>query len=934
MTSHALPAMRGAPARSRWRPLLRGRGAECAALDGQLTSIAAGQSSVLVMRGEAGVGKTALLDYVAERASGCRVVRVVGVQSELELAYAGLHQLCVGLLDEATGLPAPQRDGLQVAFGLQEGGTPDHFMVALAVLSLLSEAAPLVCLIDDAQWLDRASLQALAFVARRLLAEPIALVFAVREPTDTPELEGLPELVLHGLPDADARLLLASGIHGRLDERVRDRIVAETRGNPLALLELPREMTPAQRAGGFGLPDAGSLANRLEQVFARRVTALPADSGQLLLIAAAEPLGDVTLLWRAAERLGIGPDAAAPAEAAGLVEFAARVQFRHPLVRSAAYRAASPSARQQVHRALADATDADADPDRRAWHRAHATPGLDETVAAELELSAGRAQRRGGAAAAAAFLERAAELTPDPVRRGARALAAAEAKLETAAPDAASALLATADLCPLDPYQRACLQRLRAQVVFSLSRGSDAVPLLLDAARRLSAFDGGLARETYLEAFTAAVFAGRFGKLDDVREAAAAALATPVASQPPDPVEALMRGLATAMTTGFSAAVPPFRLALEAFRVGDDDATNANRWLWLACRIACDLWDDQLWDELASRGVRVAREAGVLSVLPIAASYRAGVHLHAGEFAAASALIAESAAITQLTATAALIYTPPMLAAYRGDEAEALRLLAAAQQAALDRGQGLALSMIDCSRAVLFNGLARYEEALSAAEAAAAHEGLGLYAFALPELIEAAARCGRPELAAPALDRLVDRTRASNTDWALGIEARSRALLTEGPAAEALYQEAGARLSSGRVALHLARAQLVYGEWLRRENRRLDARQQLAKAQDLFDSFGAKGFAERARRELLATGETTRRRTADTLNLLTPQESQIARLARDGLTNPEIAAQLFLSPRTVEYHLRKVFPKLNISSRKELRAALASAPGRPAGVPD
>ena len=890
-----------------------------------------------VLRGEAGVGKTALLEYVAEQASGCRVVRVVGVQSEMELAYAGLHQLCAGLLEGLDALPRPQRDALQVALGSAEGGPSDHFMVALAVLNLMSEAAevgPLVCLIDDAQWLDGASAQALGFVARRLLAERIAMVFAVREPGDVPELDGLPDLVVTGLPVADARLLLAAVVPGRLDELVVDRIVAEAQGNPLALLELPRGMTPADLAGGFGLPGPGALTSHVEQIFARRVDSLPPDSGRLMLIAAAEPLGDVTLLWRAAEQLRIGPDAAAPAEAAGLVEFGSRVRFRHPLVRSAVYRAASPGDRCQVHAALADATDVDADPDRRAWHRAYATMGLDESVAAELQRSAVRAQRRGGAAAAAAFLQRAAELTPDPARRGARALAGAEAKLDAADPDAASALLATADLCPLDRYQRARVQRLRAQIVFSRSRGSDAVPLLLDAAGSLAGLDPGLARETYLEAFTAAAFAGRLGNLHNAREAAAAVLAAPAEVSPLDPLDALIRGIATALSRGYQAGVPPLRLALEAFGRADEGSADVNRWMWLACHIASDLWDDRRWEELASRGVRLAREAGVLSVLPIAETYRAGVHIHAGEFAAASALIAESTAITQRTATAPLMYTPPMLLAYRGEEDEAVRLIEAARKNATARRQGRALSMIDCSRAVLFNGLARYEEATAAAEAAAAHEGLGLYGLALPELIEAAVRSGRDQLAATTLERLVERTQASGTDWALGIEARSRALLAAGPGAEAFYQEAVARLGRGHVALHLARAQLVYGEWLRRENRRVDARQQLSAAYELFDRFGAKGFADRARGELSATGETARRRTAATLSLLTPQEALIARLARDGLTNPEIGARLFISPRTVEYHLHKVFPKLDIISRKELRHALPELPSRATGEHD
>ncbi|WP_245599593.1 ATP-binding protein [Nakamurella lactea] len=924
-----------------WSPLLRGRQQECAALDGLLHDLTRGQSSVLVLRGEAGIGKSALLDHLAERATDRRLVRAVGVQAEMELAYAGLHQLCAPLLQDLGELPVPQRDALRVAFGLQPGATPDPFLVALAALGLVSQAAGpsgLVCLIDDAQWLDHASLQALAFVARRLGNEPVVMVFALRGEGGAAELGGLPELSIGGIPDQDARLLLAAVVPGRLDERVADRIVAETRGNPLALLELPRGMTPPELAGGFGLPDAGALAGHLEGMFAQRVRQLPAGTRRLLLVAAAEPMGDVTLLWRAIGRLDLGPSDAAPAEAAGLVEFGVRVRFRHPLVRSAVYRTAEPDERRQAHRTLAAVTVDD--PDRLAWHLAHAAAGLDEPVAAQLEHSADRARQRGGAAAAAAFLQRATELTPDPARRGARALAAARAQLDAAAPDAASELLATARLCPLEPYQRAQLGLLGAQVAFLLRRGSDALPLLLAAATRLARFDTALTRETYLEAFAAAIFAGDQGDARALPAVAAAALvdrpstATPAPTEMPSPTEmppaadaaspidGLVRGLATVFTDGLPAAVPALRAALESFRLADDTATEVNRWLWLASRIASDLFDRQTWDELSARGVRVARETGSLSVLPIAASYRAGVHLHAGEFEAASALMDEAGAISVATGTAPLFYTTPLLAAYRGDEAVALPMLAAAERTAADSGQGLALSMLGCARAVLFNGLARYEEALAAAEQAAAHDGLATYAPSLIEVIEAAVRSGRPAAAAGALDQLAQRCQAGGSDWALGLLARSRALLSTDRAAETLYQEAISRLEVAGVALHMARAQLVYGEWLRRENRRLDARRQLTTAIELFDGFGALAFAERARRELLATGETARRRHDDTRQLLTPQEAQIARLAADGLTNPEIGARLFISARTVEYHLHKVFPKLGIGSRRELRRTL------------
>jgi DNA-binding CsgD family transcriptional regulator len=909
--------------------VLHGRRSECEALDRHLLHVRAGQSSVLVLRGEAGVGKTALLEYVAERASGCRIARAAGVQSEMELAFAGLHQLCGPMLDGLDGLPGPQGTALRVAFGMQDGDAPDRFIVALAVLSLLAEAAeaaPLVCLVDDAHWLDRASAQTLAFVARRLLAERIAMVFAVREPTDGNELSGLPEWVVGGLADGDARLLLASAMPGRLDERVRDRIVAETRGNPLALLELPRGLTPAELAGGFGLADARPLASRVEETFVQRVRALPRETQKLLLLAAAEPVGDVSLLWRAAERLGIRGDAGRPAEEAALIELGIRVRFRHPLVRSAAYRTAHFRDREEVHRALAEAIDPDTDPDRRAWHLAHAAVGVDKAVAGELERAADRAQARGGVAAAAAFLARAAELTPDPAERGRRAVAAAQAKFDAAASDAALELLVTAELAPLDELQRARLERLRAEIAFARTRGSDAPALLLDAARRLEPLEAAMARETHLEAMAAAMFAGRLGDNPDVREAAKAARAAPAAPQPPRAIDLLVDGLATRFTEDYAAGVPPLRKALGAFRRAEELTARDARWLWLACRLAQDLWDDELWHVLATRGVRVARETGALSVLPIAATYRASLHVHAGAFDAASSLIEEADAITHATGMAPLKYASLMLAAWRGNEADGLELFEAARLEATARGEGMGLGVLEWATALLYNGRGRYAEALAAAQRGCEHDDVGLFAWALVELIEAGIRSGATDAASAALDRLSARTRASGTDWALGIEAGSRALLSDGRDAELQYREAVERLERSRGVIHLARARLLYGEWLRRENRRVDAREQLRAAHDSFSRIGAEAFAERARGELLATGETAPRRTADTRDVLTPQEAQIARMASDRQTNPEIGAKLFISPRTVEYHLRKVFTKLDISSRKELRSALAGVP--------
>jgi DNA-binding CsgD family transcriptional regulator len=909
------------------RTELRGRHNECAALDRLLQDVRAQQSRVLVLRGEAGVGKTALLEYLVANASGCRVARAAGVESEMELAFAGVHQLCAPMLSQLEHLPGPQRDALRTAFGLSAGVAADRFLVGLAVLSLLSEVAedrPLICVVDDAQWLDRSSAQVLEFVARRLLADSVAMVFAVRDRSEDKELGSLPAMVVGGLSDADARALLDSVIPGRLDERIRDRVVAESRGNPLALLELPKGLTAAELAGGFGLPDMRPPASLILHSFVRRVRALPQETQRLLLVAAAEPVGDVTLLRRAAERLGIGADAAAPAEAAGLIEIGARVRFHHPLVRSAAYRAAAMGERQEIHRALAEVTDPHADPDRRAWHRARAAVGPDETVAAELERSADRAQARGGIAATAAFLERASELTPDPARRAARALDAAQAKFEAGAPDGAHELLVVAEIGPLDELQRARLARLRARMVFTRTRGSDAPPLLLEAAKALEPLDAGLARETYLEALGAEIFVGRLGDQGEVR-AAKAARAAPPGPEPPRPTDLLLDGVVTRFADGYLAGVEPLRRALLSFRAqGGAGKDGIMRWLWTACPVAMapDLWDDEAWHELATAAVQLARDAGVLATLPIALISRSAVHVHAGEFAAAAALIQEADSITEATGNAPLRYTSLMLAAWRGEETPALRLIESAVKDAIASGQGRAIGLAGYATAVLYNGLGRYEPALAGAQQACEHDDLGFFGWSLIELVEAGVRSGADDAAAFAHRLLEERARAAGTDWALGTLARSSALLSDGPAADDLYREALERLERCRIVVHLARAHLVYGEWLRRQNRRVDARQQLGIAYEMLSRIGADAFAERARVELLATGETVRKRTVQTREVLTAQEAMVARLAAQGRTNPEIGTQLYISPRTAEYHLHKVFTKLGISSRRRLRDAL------------
>ena len=908
--------------------MLLGRRTECEALERLLDDVRAGRSGALVIRGEPGVGKTALLQFALESGSDLRVARAVGVESEMELAYAALHQLCAPMLDRLEGLPAPQRDALRTVFGLTAGGAPDRFLVGLAALGLLSEVAeeqPLLCVVDDAQWLDRASAQALAFVARRLLAESVGLVFATREPSE--EFGRLPELVVGGLRDGDARKLLGSVLRGPLDERVRERIVAETRGNPLALLELPRGLTHAELAGGFGLPDAVPLSGRIEDSFRRRVEALPDESQRLLLVAAVEPVGEPLSVWRAAERLGIGVHAAAPAAAAGLLEFGAHIRFRHPLVRSAVYRAASAEERRTVHRALAQATDPKVDPDRHAWHRARAAPGADEDVAAELEQSAGRAQARGGLAAAAAFLERAAALTPDPARRVGRALAAARAKHQAGAPDAALSLLASAEAGPVDELQRARADLLRAQIAFAMSRGSDAPPLLLNAARRLEPLDARLARETYLDALIAAVSAHRLasgGGALEVAEAARAAGYTRSPAQPARAPDLLLDGWVLLITEGYAAATPTLARALSAFRSGESVSKDEEiRWLWFACHTAYELWDDETWHELSIRQVQLARAVGALAELPVALNSLAGASLFAGDFAAAETQVEEAEAVTEVTGHRLAPYGRLLLAAGQGREAAASELIESSMEEVVHRGEGLGLTAINWAAALFYNGLGRYADALAAAQKATEHPRD--MARVLPELIEAAARSGNPEDAADALERLSETTRTSGSDWGLGIEARSAALVSEGDAAEGLYREAIDRLGRTRMRVELARAHRLYGESLRRRRRRLDAREQLRTAHEMFTAMGFEAFADRAARELLATGETARKRTVETERQLTAQEAQIARLARDGLSNPDIGARLFISPRTVEYHLRKVFTKLDISSRKELDDALGDA---------
>ena len=901
---------------------LRGRDSECALLDGFVSAVQGGEGQSLVLRGEAGIGKTALLQYLIAAASAITVVRAAGVESEMALAFASLHQLCVPLVDRLPALPAPQRQALEIVFGQRTGDPPDRFLVGLATLSLFSEVAeerPLLCVVDDAQWIDQESALALAFVARRLLAEPVGIVFAAREPGQ--ELDHLSELEVDGLRDGDARALLAAELPTTLDERVRDQIIAETRGNPLALLELPRGLTATQLAGGFGVPEARALSGRIEESYIRRLEALPADARLLLLLAAAEPVGDPLLLQRAAERAGIEDSALGATE--GLLDLGARVTFRHPLVRSAVYRSADGSQRRAAHLALAEVTARSADPDRRAWHLAAAATGPDEDVALELERSAGRAEARGGLAAAAAFLHRAVALTGDPARRADRALAAAQASLGVGAFDLARELLAAADAGQLDELQRARLNLLRAEASYSESRGSEAPGLLLSAAKTLEPLDLELARETYLDAWSSALFAGELASPTSLRDVSREARA---ASQPDGGVRSsdlLLDGFALAFTDGRAAATPLLARAATAFAGEDVSTEEVLRWGWLATAAAVMAWDYETCLTVASRGAQLARDAGALTVLAVSVNVLGQAVALGGDFGRVAMLAAEADDVTDATGAQVAPYAALVLAGLRGREAEASSLIDATVKEATAGGQGTAVQYAHWANSILLNGLGRYEEALSAAKLAGDDTPeLFVSVWATAELIEAATRSEDAELAASALDRLVEATAVADNDWALGVRARSRALLNGGRAAEKLYREAIERLGRTRLRPELARAHLLYGEWLRRQNRRVDARAQLRLAHEMLTAIGMEAFAARARGELLATGERVRKRTAEARDELTPQELQIAQLARGGLSNPEIGARLFLSPRTVEWHLRKVFAKLGIHSRRELANVL------------
>jgi DNA-binding CsgD family transcriptional regulator len=898
---------------------LLGRKRECEVLDRLLDGARMGRGAVLVLHGEAGVGKTALLDYAAEAAAEFRIARTSGVEGEMALPFAAVQQLCSPFLDQMGDLPPPQREALGVAFGLSGGPMPNRFLVGLAILGLLSEAAqgrPLLAVVDDAQWLDDSSGQALAFVARRLAVEKIALVFAGRRPGDL--LDGLPRLQVAALGPVDSRALLESVLPARLDERVLDRIVLEAGGNPLALLELPHGLTPSQLAGGFGLPVSSPLPASIEESFTRRLAGLPYDARRFLLLAAADSVGDSALLWRAAQQLGLPSSVAEALAGEGLLDVGPRVIFRHPLVRSAVYRAAGMKDRRAVHRALAEATDPHTDPDRRAWHWGQATSMPDGEIALELERSAGRAQARGGFAAVAAFLERAADLTPEADKRAQRLLAAAAAKRDAGDLEGAFGLLAGVETGALDDQGRAGVTLLEAHIALEQRRADDAGRLFLDAASLLEPVDPDRARETYLEALGGAL-------TSDVQVAggapvvAAAARSAPAGTGPLRSVDALLDAFALRITDGFAAAAPEYARALELLLDVDFSDEDSGRFLSVSSTrdgnvVALERWDDEALHALAASRVQAARDTGALGHLQFGLSFLARSHIHAGELTAAAMMLDEANLIAEASGNPVLVNAPMVLAAWRGEEPRASELIDASSEEATMRRW----ASNSYARAVLYNGLGRYEEARDAAWEAMQPDPIGYGTFLIPELVEAASRTADGRLLEHAVEWLSERTRVLSSEWASGIETRARALSSEDQAAEDLYRKSIEHLSGTRARVELARSRLLYGEWLRRTRRRVDAREQLRTALEEFNDMGAEAFAHRAERELLATGERARKRAVETADQLTPQETQIARLAAEGLKNREIAAQLFISPSTVEYHLRKVFRKLEVRTRTQL----------------
>ena len=918
------------------------RAAECAALGAVLAAVRDGLSGVLVLRGEAGIGKTALLEWAAGQAADMRVARVAAVESEMDLAFAGMHQLLVPFLGGLGALPVPQRQALEAAFGLADRPAPDRFLVGLATLTLITDAAgagqPVLCVADDAQWLDRVSVEVLGFVARRLLADRVGMLFAVRtgEGEQHAVLAGLPELTLRGLPAEAAGEVLAAAASGPVDRQVGARLVAETTGNPLALAEFAGELSSDQLSGAVPLRGPLRFGGRLERLYQSRITDLPDETQRLLLVAAAEQLKDQAKIWRAARSLGIGPEAAEAPGAARLVVWEPRIEFRHPLIRSAAYYAAPVAVRRQAHAALAAATDPRADPDRRAWHLAEAAAGPDEEVAAALEESAARARARGGWASSAVSWQRAAELTPDPGRRARRLLQAAEDWLVAGEASVAGVLAGRAGPDLADPLARARARRVEGLTLYAAGQLTEAVPVLLEAARLLQPVEQRLALDTLLDAFAAAQLSGQSGAaLGEVLNAAGSA--APPANSGVSVAGLLLGGFAAVAERRYEEGAALLRRAVAPLASEQPVPDEVLPHFVVIASAASLLYDDEARYRIQRRWVAELRDRGALAALLAALAIQMASQVQEGRFADAEVTVTEGRELSEATGYRAYLptfaVTELLALAWQGRAAEVRPLAARLVGEFTAQGEGHAVRAAHHALAVLELGLGSYAEALDQARQAGSwQEPLGFGAAG--ELVEAAARTGDREVTAAAAAAFEPWALASGTHWALGLLARCRALLAgDSHAAEAEYQLALDHLRQTRIPPELARSHLVYGEWLRRQRRRRDAREQLRTAHDIFDELGLKAFADRARSELRATGEQAAERTPGAAgDRLTPQEAQIARLAGEGATNAEIAARLFISAATVEYHLRKVFRKLGVTSRVQLARLVVPGTDAPPAV--
>jgi DNA-binding CsgD family transcriptional regulator len=935
----SFPGADSAPFRFGTQDLV-GRSDERRLLASLLSSGGAGQAQSLVLRGEPGIGKSALIQDLVERADGWQVCQVVGVESEMELSYSGLQQLFGSVSASTAGLPTPHHAALEKVFGRLRGEPPDRFMVALAALELagrVSEQKPLLWIVDDAQWVDRSTLQAVGFVARRVHHERMVVLIGARDYDDDGDLAGVTELRLAGLDPQDAARLFPA-VLGPTDPAVRDRILAEARGNPLALIELPRSWTTAELAAELSESGHVPLARHLELGFTTRLRQLPADTQTLLTLAAAEPTGDPGLLWSAAQLLGLDWRAAAPAEAADLIEFGRRVQFRHPLVRAAAYRSAPLQVRLEAHGALAQVTDGQRDADNRAWHRACSTVAHDETIAVELEQSAERARARGGLLGAAALLERAAALTPESARRADRTLVAASTKRDAGALNASVRLLDSIDEGHRSGRRAALIQRLRGRVAFDQGHAHEASPLLKESARLLEGFDPALARDTHLEALAAAVWAGGHDGPALIRQAAVTASDAPRGEGPERTSDVLLDAMVLRATEGYEAAAATLTRALAAVRddeVGTDDVGSL---LWLAGNrvagiLAIEAWDFSTGLALAERQVNVTREAGALVQLQFALNFLANYVALSGDLRRASELVEEESRIADMTLVGSVGQSRLLLSAFRGDAVTAVPLLESWIESATTNGQGRTVAFVHYLSAVLLNGLGQYGEALDHARRVVDWDALGYQTIAVTEFAEAASRQGEEAALVELSAWMTARAAATPTPWALGTASLVAALEAgDDDDADRLYRDGLAHVSRSPVKTTLARSHLLYGEWLRRKGRRRDAGEHLGAAHDAFTAMGMVAFADRARRELSATTRRRVRRYVDTPSRrFTSQEWQIAQLTQRGFSNREIGSRLFLSPRTVEWHLRNVFAKVGVSTRRQLRDSVLDN-FRPEGI--